>query len=252
MRVFTNGTLITDEIVELFRENPPFEVEITLYGSTPDMYRSVTGSERGYDQCLAGINRLLARGGRVKLKTVVMRHTRPGLAQMKAFAESLGVPFRFDTIVVPTLRGNRDPLVFRLPPDAAALAEHEFRNTPPAAPRVANPPLDAEPLFDCGAARMSFMVDSVGHMRPCTLLQGRRYDLLNGTFAEGWSLMAPLCDIKRQSDSPCRGCPDAAVCRKCPALFELETGHMNQPPAWMCALARNRNKNTEVREKDCT
>jgi MoaA/NifB/PqqE/SkfB family radical SAM enzyme len=208
------------------------------------MYRAVTGSERAYHQCLDGINRLLANRVRVKLKTIVMRQTQPGLARMQALARRLDVPFRFTTVVVPTLGGNRNPLDFRLPPEAAAQAEDEFPTARAAAPRTSAPPPNADLLFNCGVARLSFMVDSLGRMRPCLLLQGRKYDLLRGTFADGWSRMEPLCHLKRDQESPCRACPDALVCFKCPALFEMETGNMNQPPAWLCALARSRNQTT--------
>jgi radical SAM protein with 4Fe4S-binding SPASM domain len=241
VRVFTNGTMITDHILELFRELPPLEVEISLYGSTPEMYQEVTGSERGFQRCREGITRLLAIGVRVKLKTVVMRQTRAGLAEMKAYAESLGVPFRFDTVVMPTLGGNRDPLAFRLSPAEAVAVEREFRPRPmvPMPVATTSPP-GGDSLFACGAARMSFMVDGVGEMRPCMLLQGKRYDLLHGTFDEGWRVMEPLCQMKEEEGSPCRGCVDKPVCRKCPALFEMETGNINKPPAWLCELARLR------------
>ena len=245
VRVFTNGTLITGEIVELFREYRPLEVEISLYGSTPEMFRAVTGSKRGYAQSMRGIGLLLASGIRVKLKTVVMRQTQPGLARMKHFAEELGVPFRFDTVILPTRDGGRDPLAFRLPPEEAARIERDFRPAKPAPPpRRAQPQAGEDGLFLCGAARRSFMVDSIGQMRPCTLVQGNRYDLLHGTFEEGWRSMAPLCEIKKEKGAPCPGCPAAAVCRPCPALFEMETGNMHQPPAWLCQLAEHRRQAT--------
>jgi len=199
VRVFTNGTRVDDVVAQLFREYPPLEVEITLYGSTPEMYQAVTGSEGGYSRCLAGIRRLLKGGVRVKLKTVLMRQNQAGLPDMRALADRLGVPFRFGTVVFPTLGGDHGPLACRLSPEATVVAESHF----PARPLAQQndpipPPLSAperENLFSCGAGRTSFAVDATGTMTPCLLMRGVRYDLLHGTFEEGWRRMEAVCGV---------------------------------------------------------
>ncbi|MEI7731595.1 MAG: radical SAM protein [Verrucomicrobiota bacterium] len=253
VRVFTNGTLVEAEMVQLFQAYPPLEVEISLYGATPEMYQQVTGSERNYARCLAGIQRLLDGGVRVKLKTVLMRQNHAGLADMKALADRLGVPFRFDTAIFPTRAGDQRPLDCRLSPAAAAAAENEFRArsaSSPDAPRQPQiPSTDLRNLLVCGAGRTTFAVDSTGNMTPCLLMRGPKYDLLRGTFAEGWRQMEPVCQIKVATDSPCQTCPDVAYCHGCAPIFEMETGNMAQPPAWLCDLARQR-RATKMKQND--
>jgi radical SAM protein with 4Fe4S-binding SPASM domain len=253
VRVFTNGTRVKDDVVQLFREYPPLEVEITLYGSTPEMYQEVTGSENGYSQCLAGIHRLLNAGVRLKLKTVLMRQNQAGLPAMKALADRLGVPFRFDTVVVPTRDGDHGPLACRLPPEAAVVAETQFptRTSAQSSDPIPQPlsPLARENLFLCGAARTSFAVDPSGKMTPCLLMRGIEYDLLHGTLEEGWRRMEAVCQMKVGANFPCRTCPHAAFCLRCPPILERETGNMAQPPRWLCDLARRRHA-TRVRQEE--
>ena len=56
--VFTNGTPVTDRIIELFRELPPRVVEVTLYGATAGTYERITGVPGSFERCLAGVRRL--------------------------------------------------------------------------------------------------------------------------------------------------------------------------------------------------
>ena len=70
--IFTNGTLVTDGIAELFDEYRPETVEISLYGMTRETYEKVTGIPGSYDKCIAGIERLVARGIPLTLKTMAL------------------------------------------------------------------------------------------------------------------------------------------------------------------------------------
>ena len=74
--VFTNGTLVSDEHVALFRELPPTVVDVSLYGATPRIYEAGDGRRRvRIDRCLVGVRRLLAGGVPTALKTVILRRT---------------------------------------------------------------------------------------------------------------------------------------------------------------------------------
>ena len=89
--VFTNGTMVTDEIIEAFTELPPFEVEISLYGATAGTYESVTRVPGSYEKCLRGIRGLLDNGIRVNLKTMLMTVNRHEFAAMENIAKDFGV-----------------------------------------------------------------------------------------------------------------------------------------------------------------
>ena len=44
----TNGTLITPELIQCFREYKPEKINITLYGMSDLMYKKVCGNENGF------------------------------------------------------------------------------------------------------------------------------------------------------------------------------------------------------------
>ena len=57
--LFTNGTLLDKETVQLLKKYMPFSVEITLYGASPETYESFTGTRGTYDACMNGIKLLM-------------------------------------------------------------------------------------------------------------------------------------------------------------------------------------------------
>src|SRR5262249_61820625 len=56
--VFTNGTMVTEEIADLFDRHRPVSIEITLYGMTRETYERVTRVPGSYDRCLPRLARL--------------------------------------------------------------------------------------------------------------------------------------------------------------------------------------------------
>src|SRR5262245_34341577 len=74
--VFTNGTLVTEHIADLFDRHRPLLVEISLYGMTPQTYERITRVPGSYQRCLEGIRRLVKRGVPLKLKTMLMSWNR--------------------------------------------------------------------------------------------------------------------------------------------------------------------------------
>jgi hypothetical protein len=95
--VYTNGTLITERIADLFADHKPQLVEITLYGMTRETYEKVTQIAGSYDKCLAGIRRLVERGVPLKLKTMALSWNYHELPAMREFATGLGLKFRYDS-----------------------------------------------------------------------------------------------------------------------------------------------------------
>ena len=83
--VFTNGTLVNDQILRVFEEFPPWMVEVSLYGATAATYEEVTGVKGSYKKCLSGIERLVERKINLTLKTVLMSLNRHEFSGMQRF-----------------------------------------------------------------------------------------------------------------------------------------------------------------------
>ena len=235
--VFSNGTLIGDGVVELFREMPPFSVEISLYGATEETYERIAGVRGSYAACLNGINRLIDAGIELKLKTILMTHNQSGFSAIEGIAKKLGVPFRFDAGIIPRFNGDKAPLGLRVP--AKRVVEMEFSDPQREKTweqfwdRIVNPKGDNY-LYSCGAGLTTFHINALGMLQPCLMTTDCHYDLKTGDFKTGWDQMAGIRTIEKKADSKCAGCDKIALCGYCPPLFKLENGSEGSSSDYFC------------------
>ena len=109
--LFTNGTIINEQIADYLAEWPPFAIEITLYGRTRETYEALTAIPGSYDRCLHGIKLLKDRGLPLKLKTVATSVNKHEILAMKHFAEQeLGVEFKTDGQINPRIDCSQSPV----------------------------------------------------------------------------------------------------------------------------------------------
>jgi len=251
--VFTNGTLVSDRIVELFTELPPRMVEISLYGATASTYERITGVPGSFERCLRGFQRLRQAGVALRLKTMLMTWNSHEFLAMEQLAAENDVPFRFDAGISPRLDGSREPLALRVAPEDAVGREladpvrvsawreyYEQRRNAPA--------LDT--LYDCGAGLIAFHIDPYGQLQPCLMTGNYGYDLMSGSFLQGWHQAMPAIRGKKAPAAmECRTCEKRSLCGYCPAFFVLEEGAEDTPSAYLCAVGRLR-YNTIVNTSD--
>lgn len=244
--LFTNGTLVTPELADVLRGYPPFQVEISLYGITSQTYEKVTGSAEGLDLCLRGIHLLLDRAVPLKLKTTVTTLNRPELWLNKEFAErELKTDFRFDAVIWPRINGQKENTHCRLSPEQVVQLDVEDQKRYQGWQEFNEKfgrPVYSEKLFHCNAGRISFDVDPYGQLRLCDMLRSPSYDLLSGSFREGWDkCFAQISSVSRQKkDEPCGQCPDISFCDICPAWSRLEGGEDDFVVNYLCQIAKLR------------
>lgn len=241
--IFTNGTLVTERQVALFRELPPRSVEMTIYGASAGTYERVTGVAGSFERFLAGFRRLLEAGVSVRLKTMLMTLNKHELVQMEQFAEASGVPFRFDACITPRLNGDLSPLTLRVSPEEAIEAELAGGRVEIWRDYISKrslPPLK-ETVYDCGAGMINFHVDATGRLMPCQMTNNYGYDLTDGSFAEGWRQAMPIIRSKKAEPSmKCWDCEKRLLCSHCPAASALETGSEEVPATFLCTLGQLR------------
>ena len=242
--IFTNGTFITPEIADLLAEYTPRVVDITLYGATEQTYERVTRTPGAFSRVHHGIDLLRDRQVPFSLKTMVMTINQHEFDDMKAYAEGLGVKFRYDGMLWPRLNGNPTPLQYQLP--LGDLMKLEFRAAEAQkewlrlSKRFEGQPTRSERVFSCGIARRSFHIDSQGMLSGCMSLRRPAYDLKKITFLEGWERLGSLPLLKRQLDTPCRSCTLNDLCNQCPGWSQAVHGDNETPVAFLCQLAHLR------------
>jgi radical SAM protein with 4Fe4S-binding SPASM domain len=256
--VFTNACLVTDEHIKLFRNYPPRDIEVTVYGAGRKTYEKVTGIPGSYDCFRRGLN-LLAKGGiKVNLKAMAIRSN---MHELKAIADfcrkSTKEFFRFDPFLHLRFDGNRrrneNIMAERLSPGEIIAAEQADPERLQAIIKqcslVELPDTFQKPdsrLFQCSAGQESFAVSHNGLFHPCLSLRHEDciFDLRRGSLAEAWFEFTPRM-LERTTDNSsflkkCGLCPLMNLCQWCPAVAYLETGRMDQWCEHFCRTARER------------
>ncbi|HYM62340.1 MAG TPA: radical SAM protein [Thermoanaerobaculia bacterium] len=246
--LFTNGTLITEEIADYLVQWMPFAIEITLYGATRETYEALTRIPGSYDHCMRGIRLLLERGLPLKLKTVAVSINRHEIQAMRQIADDLGVEFKFDGMINPRIDCSSSPLAVRLAPHE--LVELDMHDSQRVAEwrRVASelesevPPEGETPqLYDCGGGVNSFAIDPYGNLTICVLSHIDRYNLRSGSVRDGWEhFMATVRDKRATRPTKCTACALKGLCGMCPANGELENGDPEAPVEFLCHTAHLR------------
>ncbi|HMP90653.1 MAG TPA: radical SAM protein [Kiritimatiellia bacterium] len=245
--VYTNATLVTEELADFFVQYPPRRFEITIYGHTSETYNHVVHKPFAFDRFREGVRLLLERNLPVNFKTMVMKSNFHEFQEIKNWVENeLKRPFRYDTIINPRLNGDQDVLEERITPEQIVQLQYsspeaieDFERLRQEAEKA--PPKDSR-LFKCGAGIKTFHVDPRGNMHPCMMWRSTPYSLLEGSI-EGWKKHV---DNLREAQSPettgCRSCQNRFACGNCAAVSALESGVPGKNLDYYCAINKEREK----------
>jgi radical SAM protein with 4Fe4S-binding SPASM domain len=247
--IFTNGTLVTDRVADLFDRHRPLLVEVSLYGMTRETYERVTSVPGSFDRCLQGIRRLADRGVPLKLKTMAMSWNAHEVGAMQEFAAGLGVAFRYDGLLnarVDCGAGRHGEV--QLPPRELLALELEdpvqrakLLSSAEDVRALSGRDLAFEQVYTCGAGQVSFTIDPYGRMQMCQLSRKASFDLAREGFAAIWDeRFGALRARSWQTDAACRTCSLQPLCGSCPGAAELEQGDIEAQVPHFCEIAHLR------------
>lgn len=240
--VYTNAALVTESIVDLFSAYRPRRVEVTLYGLSEATHDAVTRIKGAHRHVYDNIRRMLDRGLSVTLKSVALTLTAHEIHRMKAFADDLGVDFRFDGRIHPRIDGSFKPLDYRLSPEALV----EVETSLPEAEEQLRVQYEQLPAYDsddgavfmCGAGVVSATVDPYGRLHLCTTLRKPGFDLLAGQLPESWNGEVRRIRAARRSPAALEAARQEGWVEKCPGFSYLEQGDLETISPFILDVAR--------------
>ena len=172
VRIFTNGTLVSEEMADAIAALRPLAVEMSLHGARAETHERATGAPGSFAATLRGLDRLARRGVPLRLKSLVTSLNEHEIDGMIALAAERGIAHQLDATVAPRDDGDPGPLRYRPSPGAVRLAYARAagQGSLPRADRV-------EGSANCGLGRVTLAIDPEGEVYPC--LQWRRASLGN-------------------------------------------------------------------------
>ena len=261
--VFTNATLITEELADLFKKYPPRDVEVSVYGIKKETFGQVTRRPEAFQNFKKGLDILQQTGIKVRFKAMFMRSNIHESEEIATFCrENTKDFYRFDPLL--HLRYDRNEkrnaeiISERLSAEEIVKLEKKDSERSRALELKCSLQNNSSQrkktnsfLFHCGAGAYGFSVSYDGLFRLCSSLWHPDciYDLRNGSLKEAWESFTPSVRSKT-SENPeylknCSVCPLIDLCLWCPAHAYLETGEMDKKPENFCRVARTRSESVK-------
>ncbi|MCJ7546624.1 MAG: radical SAM protein [Deltaproteobacteria bacterium] len=253
--LFTNATLITPHLAQLFARIPPREaIEVTVYGMKPASYEAVTTNPGSYERARHGINLLLNNKVPFMVKGALLPPMKGEMEEFETWASALpGTDEPPSYSLFLQLRGRRDNEEknlrikgLRLSPEEGLQVlgrrhEEYVRGMREFCARFTAPPGDK--LFSCGAGIGSGCVDAYGTFQPCMMVRHPQvvYDLTRGSLQDALVNFFPVIRDMRAKDpaylARCARCFLMGLCEQCPAKAWMEHGTLDTPVAYCCEIA---------------
>jgi radical SAM protein with 4Fe4S-binding SPASM domain len=246
--LFTNGTIVNEQIADYLAEWPPFAIEITLYGRTRETYEALTAIPGSYDRCLHGIELLRSRKLPLKLKTVATSINKHEVLEMREFAEGLGVEFKIDGQINPRIDCSQSPLAVRLTPEEVVALDMSSPKGVAAYRKLAKRDLEnpatlsqIDTMYFCGGGMNSFAINAYGEVGICVISQQETFGIREAGVKAVWEQsLLQLRNRKRTRVTKCVECRIQSLCGMCPANGELENGDRESPVSFLCNVAHLR------------
>lgn len=251
LSINTNGTLLTDEIKELWHRLPPAQVNITIYGVCPEDYEALCGDGSAFDRMVQNLQWLRSEGILVHLNTTMTPTNKNKWRELEDFAANHDTQLRMTSYCFPPTRraeGDSCSDFQRLTPEETARVmaldilyregtegiNARLRSQLPAVQRSCD--LDVGDPIQCLAGRSQFWVNWHGKLTPCGMISTPRTNLRDTDFAKAWETLRTSCSQIRLCPD-CINCEDKNVCMNCAAVTFSETGRFDGKPHYMCRLA---------------
>jgi radical SAM protein with 4Fe4S-binding SPASM domain len=253
--LFTNATLITPQIAELFVRIPPLEkIDISFYGMKRESYEAVTRISGSFDAARQGINLLLEKKVPFVVKNTLLPPNKEEIDKFEAWASiipGMDEPASYSMFL--DLRCRRDleeknTLIKRLrlsPEEGLKMLtrkkEAYISEMKKFCSNFTKPPGDA--LFSCGAGKEGGCVDAYGRFQLCMLLRhpATVYNLKNGSIKEAMNNFFPnVRQVKAKHPvylARCAHCFLKGICEQCPAKSWMAHGTLDTPVAYLCEIA---------------
>lgn len=252
----TNGTLISDQMIQFLAADPPSRINITLYGASRETYGALCGDPAAYDRAVKAILGLKAAGVLVKLNFSITPYNRCDAQAVYQFSRDHQLPIQAASYMFPPVRAceygcfssNRitpaESAQEQMYYDSFRFSEENLRQRLEQlleGSMVPDPARECQELpterIRCRAGSSTFWITWDGQMRPCGMMTEPTVKLNSLGFLDAWEYIR-RARAQILVPSECSACSMRNACDQCAALCYAETGTFTGVPAYMCERTR--------------
>ena len=244
----SNGSMLEGAILERLIENPPFRINVSLYGGCPETYQTMCG-QNAFDRVVNNIRRLKEAGIDVRVNCSITPYNRQDIEKIHRICQELGVHVKGSSYMYPSIRTGSDyGCGNRLTPKEAGECSalwDSLRFTPEEFEQRADNmkkyigmdkgecSADLDEGVSCRAGHTSFWVTWDGRMLPCGMMPYPTVYPMETGFDAAWDELRVQTRALRMP-SECASCAKRDICPVCAAVCVTETGAFDKVPEYMC------------------
>lgn len=253
--VNTNASLLSGRNAELFYNDPPSRLNVSLYGAGNETYTSLCGGAH-FDAVIANVKAMLDRGIDLRFNISLTPYNAADLERMYAIASELGVHVKATPYMYPPARTSgfvtgenaarftaKEAAFYRTRCDLLHFGEEEYRKRAKA--YVEKGEAETGECIDvteegsgmkCRAGSTNFWVNWQGKMNVCGMFPSEGFDILQEGFAVCWEkVKARRAAIRTPAE--CETCPKRKLCPVCASVCVTETGSFSSLPRYACEMS---------------
>lgn len=250
VELLTNGTLITQEVIDIFNVYPPASISISMYGKNELSYQKVTGRCGMYNKVINTFKLLHKNNIHFEIKYIGLKENENDFFGVQAIADQYGAQFSYSMELFPTLNGDSSTQDHMISLEKIIEIEKEIPGKVDeyrSLAKIKNPFIGKKdvPLYLCDMAISNFLVDYEGYLNPCHKCRYKKWNLLEYDFKTAWAGYAYLLQEKSSPYNKCLSCKYLMMCSPCVQVNFLSTGDYNVPSDNVCRLTHLRVKMCE-------
>ncbi len=243
--IYTNGSLINNEIAGELKEINPNKVDITIPAVSKEVFERVTGIAGAKNKVFKAIELLYEKGVNVGFKTCILKENELEIGKISKFTRPFGGIHRWDDMLSRRLDGSKEPYKHRS--SAIVALQNRLRSKKKISDKCdskksASPVRDRE-LFPCEAGLTEAAITPAGELKICLEIDYPKDRILAASFKKAWrNLMELRESIESDDDYKCNNCKLSVYCDWCPARAWLwnKTFTACDPESRLWAKMRNK------------
>ncbi|MBF0433670.1 MAG: radical SAM protein [Fibrobacteria bacterium] len=240
LNLFTNGTLITEDVALVLKKLGVLEVNVTLFSADANIHDKVTGVPGSHVLTLKGLAALQKAGLRTRVQCLLMKQNLAGYQKLKTVAERYNAQCYFSVNLMPRTPVDSDVFGQRL--ERADIEKLVSRRKLFAISECGTTEArdQQEGQLVCDAGVTHLVITPYGEVSPCVYACNGEDNLRTESLGNIWKnsdIFKQWRETKLQSLPHCVTCRNKANCGRCRAMTLVEEGNVDSPSSWACLNA---------------
>ena len=253
------------------KEYPPQRINITLYGSSNEVYGNLCNNPKGFNQVTKAINLLKEANINIKLNYTLTPYNSDDLEFAYKFAEDNDLILQASTYMFPPVRKDKSKIgqneryspeeaaKFYVKSDLLLYTKEKFKKRAEmmkdgllkinCSDLNFDCEVDKGQKINCQAGKSLFWITWDGRMLPCGMMNTPvAYPFRDG-FDNAWKQIVNEVE-ELYLPKECENCKIRSACSSCGAIAYTETGRTDGKPEYMCKMTESIIEQTQLKYEE--